>query len=286
MRVSARWLRIVVCAVGFAACDFPRPPDAKGVDDASPVDASPGTDATASDATASDAPADVSARCGDGIMDPGEEYDDPRLPTECTYSPAQTACSVCNASCKLVPGIAVFCGDGIVHAPEEKCDGGDRGCGACTTNCQTVIAEAATGLIVAAPGIAFIAGDQFTLSDGTSSATFEFTKTGTVAPNHQPIVLSDNDNTAAVIIRIEDALLGTALKITPDRLVGGTMHLKNLRFTAIGNVAIDEHVTTSDFAVDGMSGGQGGLCLEGKPCKSLIECASNVCDATGHCTAP
>jgi hypothetical protein len=217
-------------------------------------------------------------------MDPGEECDDPTIPTECPYSPAPTTCTVCNASCKLVAGIAVFCGDGVIQSPQERCDGGNRGCGACTANCQNVISQQATGLIGAAAGNAFATGDHFTLSDGTSSVTFEFTLTGTVTPGRFAITIEPQDNTAAVIIRTRDAINSSSLRINVH-LVGGTALLTNERATATGNVPIDEQVVTSDFAVDGMSGGLGGLCLDGQPCSSPLECASNVC-VSGHCLAP
>jgi hypothetical protein len=180
----------------------------------------------------------------------------------------------------------LFCGDGIVQSPEEKCDGGNRGCGACTMNCQTVISQVATGLIVAAAGSAFTTGDRFTLSDGISSVTFEFTMTGTVGAGRVPIVIEVADNTAAVIIKTRNEINASTLHISVDHLVGGTAHLKHERATATGNVAIAANVVTSDFAVDGMSGGAGGLCLGGQACKSALECASNVCGSSGLCVPP
>jgi cysteine-rich repeat protein len=243
------------------------------------------------------------ATCGDGfhrtITTPpppstptiAEDCDDPTLPTDCPYTPLQPAapCKVCNATCKLVDGAELFCGDGIVQ-PEEICDGGTRGCGACTTNCGTVISKAATGLILAAAGNAFAVGDHVDLSDDTAVAlktVFEFTTTGTHAITGSTLISviggAMPDTAAQVAVKISDAIANSSLHLG-TRVVGGAVLLTHERQTETGNVHIDNHVVNTTFFVDGMTGGAGGKCTLGQPCVSPLECASNVCTG-GICFA-
>jgi hypothetical protein len=78
------------------------------------------------------------------------------------------------------------------------------------------------------------------------------------------------------------AISDTILQITP-RPVGGAVQLTHKKATANGNKAIVSTVTSSAFVVDGMSNGQGGKCKADDPCKDSLECASNVCNASGVC---
>jgi hypothetical protein len=186
----------------------------------------------------------------------------------------------------LTPTPAPFCGDGITQ-DEEICDGGIRACGACSADCETVISDVATGLILAAGGAAYVGADRFTLSDGITSTTFEFTTTGTVGGGRTPILVVATptpDTAAQVAVKIDLAISASTLHIT-TRVVGGAVLLTNQRATATGNITIDDKVVTSTFAVDGMTGGQGGQCLVGAPCKTGLECASNQC-VTGLCVDP
>jgi cysteine-rich repeat protein len=234
-------------------------------------------------------------RCGDGIRRTTsalpaniEDCDDPTLPTSCAYNPAQTACTVCNALCKSVTGTAQFCGDGIKQ-PQEICDGGNRGCGACNSSCTAVTADVATGLILAAAGNAYAAGDHFALFDGSTTVTFELTTTGVITPGRTAIIVVGGgtpDTVAQVATKIAAVIDASALRMSTD-VVGGAVVLTDQRATALGNVDIDNHVATSTFAVIGMSGGQGGRCLVGAACKVNLECESNHCNiATSLCIDP
>jgi hypothetical protein len=69
-------------------------------------------------------------------------------------------------------------------------------------------------------------------------------------------------------------------------VVGGAVVLTHARRTATGNVQFTNKVLPDTFVVDGMSGGQGGLCLIGNPCSEGIECASSHCNPTSHLCEP
>jgi len=188
---------------------------------------------------------------------------------------------VCNALCKSVTGTALFCGDGIKQA-EEICDGGNRACGACNSTCTAVTSDVATGLILAAAGNAYVLGDHFALFDGSTTVTFELTTTGVITPGRTAIMVVGGgtpDTVAQVATKIAAVIDASALRMSTD-VVGGAVLLTDQRATALGNVAIDNQVGTSTFAVDGMHGGQGGRCLVGTACKVNAECESNHCNTT------
>jgi cysteine-rich repeat protein len=79
------------------------------------------------------------ARCGDEHVRVGVEgCDDGNAITEtCPYG--QTSCTVCDATCNIVPGATLRCGDGILQSPPEACDDGNSSsCGTCNASCSTL----------------------------------------------------------------------------------------------------------------------------------------------------
>ena len=83
-------------------------------------------------------------RCGDGVLDAGEDCDDGNTVTEtCEYGVDQ--CTVCAADCTEQPGVVRRCGDGNTDA-EEQCDDGNtvtevceygvEACTVCAANCR------------------------------------------------------------------------------------------------------------------------------------------------------
>jgi cysteine-rich repeat protein len=71
--------------------------------------------------------------CGDGTLAGAEACDDGNTNTEpCDYG--SMSCTVCDAMCRLVPGVVSNCGDGIVNGA-ERCDDGNLidtdGCSGC-----------------------------------------------------------------------------------------------------------------------------------------------------------
>jgi hypothetical protein len=180
----------------------------------------------------------------------------------------------------------LFCGDGITQQPQEICDRGNRGCGACNAGCNAVISEQATGLILASGAGTYTVGDRFTLGDGViSPLVFELTTTGTIGSGRLPVLFLGTASAAQVAGKIAEAIGNTTLHIS-TRVVGGAVLLTHQRPTTTGNVLIVPTVATaSTLVVDGMSGGQGGQCLGAQPCKDDRECASNNCSGE-LCVAP
>jgi cysteine-rich repeat protein len=81
------------------------------------------------------------AACGDGFLRttaPAEQCDDGNTVTEaCAYG--APACTVCDATCALVPGETSACGDGIAQPPFEACDDGNAVNGDwCDVGCMAI----------------------------------------------------------------------------------------------------------------------------------------------------
>lgn len=76
------------------------------------------------------------------------------------------------------------------------------------------------------------------------------------------------------IIGIGGSLL---LAASPVLATGSTLALVQDRFTVLGNQPIFEAVANAGFTVSGMSGGAGGNCSSGQPCRSNAGCVSNLC---------
>lgn len=114
-------------------------PDSGPDADGAPPDAGPDGDAGPD--------ADAGPRCGNGATEPPEQCDDNNTVTEtCPYG-QKSSCTVCDSSCKLVPGAIVFCGDGKVNGPEdcddnntdtEVCAYGQTSCTVCDATCKSV----------------------------------------------------------------------------------------------------------------------------------------------------
>jgi len=222
--------------------------------------------------------------CGDGFTQPsaGEQCDPPSPSQDCPYAPTDMPCQVCNATCRLIAGITSFCGDGDVNHPFELCDDGGRNCGTCNSTCDVVVSRAATGMIGAAAGAAYRAnGDMFTLSDGFTTVIFELTANN-AGNGHVKIAVADGDSAATVAGHIAETMNNTNTLHITATAVGSGVTVTNQRANRVGNVPITETVSTVGFAVDGMSGGQGGECTANQTCSQSIDCASNQCNLATH----
>jgi hypothetical protein len=81
----------------------------------------------------------------------------------------------------------------------------------------------------------------------------------------------------AVRDAINDPGLGLLLFASISGGSGSIVTLTHARPTVLGNIAITETVTDSDFSVSGMSGGAGGDCAAAEPCQGNEDCESNNC---------
>ena len=92
----------------------------------------------------------VSAECGNGVLDDGEECDNGKDNgiKECAYG--EESCTVCTTECKRTAGVSSLCGDGKIDSHygetcdyaggngKTNCAYGKTGCTVCTATCQEV----------------------------------------------------------------------------------------------------------------------------------------------------
>jgi hypothetical protein len=158
-------------------------------------------------------------------------------------------------------------------------------------DCKTVNnVAAATGLIVTPASADLHDAKTFTLNDGLPGHTavvFEFdTKGDGVGTGHVPITFTGAENAQQTAALIETAINTqlTNLRITAGTPSGGILPLTHDVATGLGNIAITENETASDFAVFGMSGGGGADCSAGVGCTSDNDCTSLSCNtSTNQC---
>ncbi|HWU91064.1 MAG TPA: DUF4215 domain-containing protein, partial [Kofleriaceae bacterium] len=223
--------------------------------------------------------------CGDGIVStttsPAEGCDDHNAVTEpCAYGAA--SCTVCDATCQLVPGVTSVCGDGFVDLEHEACDDGNLSCGTCNATCDALASTQATGTIIALKANDFAACETFTLDDGIHPPTvFEFVRGSSdlCDDTHIRVSISPGQSASTVRVQIVIAInsVFTELAITASGTTGSVVKLTHDKPTGLGNQPILENVADGDFTVTGMSGGAGGDCLMGDACQVNEDCASNNC---------
>ncbi len=83
--------------------------------------------------------------CGNGALERGEDCDDGNARTEgCPYG--ETACTVCDAACREVPGVASLCGDGVLDPMHEGCDDGNAVTEGCAYGAACTVCDASCNL--------------------------------------------------------------------------------------------------------------------------------------------
>ncbi len=133
-------------------------------------------------------------RCGDGILDPGEECDN-------GVNNSDTLADTCRTTCELP-----WCGDGVVDpGGGEECDDGNAVNGdGCSTECLEEVEGCGNGVID--PGEEC---DDGNLEDGDgcdSQCQSEFCGNGTIEPGEECDDGADNSNTRADACRIDCTL--------------------------------------------------------------------------------
>ena len=223
------------------------------------------------------------AVCGDGFIRAGvEQCDDGNAVTETTCPYGTASCTTCSATCQDFTATGNVCGDGVIDPDgHEVCDDGNAlGCGQCSASCTVVQNAHATGLILPANGADTVDGDTFTIDDGINPpVTFEFTNATPQGTNVKIGPFNNGDTNTAMRTKIVTAINGVAgtLLVTAANSTGALISLTHDRATTLGNQAIDEQVSSPNFHVFGMSGGQAGDCTTGQGCTANADCASNMC---------
>jgi cysteine-rich repeat protein len=202
--------------------------------------------------------------------------DGPDPSPNCPYG--ETSCQVCTSDCTWTDGTPHVCGDRTVDEPDEVCDdGNNEDCGSCDRECRTITSAPAVGFIFPAKGSEYqkiddvFSGDNFVLDDGAGRhVTFEF------AAGDETTVMKigpdDNDSNADIAQKVVDAIGRTELMITAEIVNGSVVRLKHQRSSAFGNQPIENNVGTTNFAVVGMDGGEGGNCPAGTGCHDNDDC--------------
>jgi hypothetical protein len=183
-----------------------------------------------------------------------------------------------------------------VNAPPEVCDDGNaNACGTCNATCLASQFTKATGYIDSTTSGRYVDGETFTVGDGINPpVTFEFEKFGGVVASHVRVDVPSGRTQEQMAVIIRDAInnVGASLRIaaaitTPLDVVRLTHELEG----SFGNQPISETVVeSSQFSVNGMSGGSGVDCPEGTGCKTDSDCNRGlVCvlaGTTGTCETP
>ncbi|TMQ05887.1 MAG: hypothetical protein E6J90_47695 [Deltaproteobacteria bacterium] len=147
-------------------------------------------------------------------------------------------------------------------------------------------ASAATGLIFAAAAKDMKVTDTFTVRDGATMKTFGFTtntnNTDPLKIIFDPMDATDTNNQMAIKIGV--AISASGLHILAAQLgVTGIVNLTHTLATSQGDLDIADNVSTSNFAVFGMTGGHAGDCGAGVGCMQNNDCASHVCKVDHTC---
>ena len=176
---------------------------------------------------------------------------------------------------------APICGDAMVLGGEVCDDGNADACGTCSDDCgATQPITPASAMITFARASDLVDGDNFTIDDGTMSATFEYdTAIDGVMPGNVAVDLSGTTTRMQVRARTVLAIATTTLTFTATDVGSTQTLLTNTSPGAAGNTATVNNVATSVFAIDAMfSGGMGLACPTGTGCVAAADCASLVCD--------
>jgi cysteine-rich repeat protein len=207
--------------------------------------------------------------CGDRIVNPlaGEQ---------CDPGKAGLDSQQCNRDCTIS-----LCGDGYHNGQAgEICDDGNTDeCGRCNAMCSEVqVFKKATGKIIAAAASVVGDAELFIVNDGLQSVVFEFDKNGDHTSTHVRINIKDlwASGVAVAIARAINAHESLQVVAEVDEEVPRVVNLRHERAGVYGNHDIVETVSTSDFRVQGLSGGRGYFCPEGTGCAMDADCAPEL----------
>ena len=213
------------------------------------------------------------AFCGDGVQQLGVE--------DCDNGSANgTAGNTCSADCHFQ-----VCGNGIAD-PGEVCDDGNgQLCGGCSANCGvSTPAEAAVGLIIVPAGNQLLATDTFRINDGLGATNSNVLFTFVANPTISSQIRLEDISAVSMADSFVNAIKNSGPQIVPFHVPNTPLvTLTHKLATARGNVQIVDSVATTAFFSSGMDGGHSGDCAITVGCTQNSDCASNVCDSTGHC---
>ncbi len=247
--------------------------------------------------------------CGDGFVDlegtgasQTEACDLGAFNEQTTCPYGLTSCQTCTNNCDMAgTGSTDFCGDRTTDTTfGEVCDDGSpmQSCGQCTNACNhsTPAAKARAFLIASDNGGGNIGdGDVIVLNDGINTVTFEFDKDSpaTITSGNVRIDIDDAGtlSPATVRTRIDAAIDGVngllglfggfrieSLDLGPNGLL-----LINERLSSIGNTTITTDTGGDFFISSAFTGGAGGDCAVGIPCKDDADCRAEDGTGVGSC---
>jgi len=112
----------------------------------------------------------------------------------------------------------------------------------------------AAGTIVTVPPIDIIDGETVTISDGTTSLTFEFDTDSSTNPANEPVAIAATSLASDVAEVLTTAINGAAFNIVATQTTPTSNEIQLINTQAgVGVVAITNTVTDQDFVTTGMA---------------------------------
>ncbi|MCK5809432.1 proprotein convertase P-domain-containing protein, partial [bacterium] len=233
-----------------------------------------------------------------------EECDDGNKITEkCAYG--ETACTVCDETCKNIDGATTFCGDNIIDSGNENCDDGinDGSYNSCNADCQSLANFCGDSLIT----------DAEICDDGINDGTYGHCNADclsmgkfcgdSIATDSESCDDGINDGSyghcnadcLSMANHCGDSLI-TDSESCDDGINDGSYGHCSIDCLSMGNFCGDSATTDAEVCDDGINDGTYGYCnadclAMGNYCGDSATTDAEICDdgindgTYGHCNA-